>query len=368
MKVLCYLATMTILTSQAFAGTILPDLSRSKSEANTSPIAVGFSNRNAANISYGRTEADGELLGTEIYDQSIKNLSASLFLTTSMLHTELTTDFTDDDVEYGPASLTDTSGDSYNFSGSVAAPFADVFSAGVSLEAGRINSLAAGTKSVNNLIVITPAIGMKFLPNMAAGLGLRHKRNKYKVVVVGTSVTEAPTFSNNEFFAGVAYGVDQKIGENGFGGEVVVSHTPRSEKTQGALTVSQGTTTNVELNGNFAQDKLDLGVSGLFSTGDNYAKTLKRKAYVVSARPEYMVLESFYVAPVVAYVRIENSSPATGADSNATAKGWSYGSGIGKRTEKLDLELTYAHGTQDVTPGVYDLTSNTVAARASFYF
>ncbi len=367
MKVLCYLATISFLSTQAYAGTILPDLSRTKSEANTSPIAVGFSDRNSGSISYSHTSGDAEVSGRQSYDETGRSISGSIFANTSMLHMEFTTEFTDDDVDYTSATTTDTTGRTYDFGASFAMPFADTFSAGVSVNAARVTSLSGSTKGINNIITITPAIGMKFMPNMAVGVGVRHEMTKYKSITVGASVTELPNFSSNEIFAGVAYGVDQKIGENGFGVEAVISHTPKSKEQSGAIVISQGTTTSLEVNGNYTLNQLDLGVAAIYSTGDNYADTASKKAHAVIVRPEYMFMESYYAAPQLAYARVENSSDI-GTDTNTTEKGWMFGLGLGHRTTKCDLELSYNHGSQDLTPGSYELDSNTFAARISFHF
>lgn len=366
MKKLGTLLALSLVTSQAFSGEILPDLSRTKSEPNTSPVAVAFSNRDSANAYFAKSWATAETAGTDVYDQDIKNLGASLFTSKTKYHMEFTFGLVNDEVET-LATNTGTSTNTYDFSASVGTAFSENFVAGLSASMNHISELNGGTKVNNDIWEITPAVGFKFQPNMAVGFGVHQRFNRAKVIAVGSSFTELPALATSEIFAGIAYGVDQKIGENGFGVEAVVSHTPESKETEGTVTISQGSSTKFQVDGNYTMDMLDLGAEATYITGDNYADTASRKTQIYAVRPEYLVTSTMYVAPQASYINVKNTSDS-GADGSDTTKGWSYGTGVGMRTAAYDLELTYLHGAYDTTTGNAELDSNQVAARVSYYF
>ncbi len=366
MKKLGTFLALSLLTSQAFSGEILPDLSRTKSEPNSSPVAVAFSKRDSASLVLSKNWGTAEASGSDLYDQDTKSLNASVFTSKTSLHMEFTTTLANDEIE----SLRTNSGVStniYDASASFGMSLTDNFVAGLSASINHIAELDGSTKETNDVYEITPGVGFKIQPNMAVGAGIHQRFNKARYTTVGTSSNELPALATSEIFVGAAYGVDQKIGENGFGVEAVVSHTPKAKETSQGQSVSQGSDTTFTVDGNYTLDQLDVGATVMYSTGDNYDDTASRKAQFYTVRPEYLVTSTIYVAPQATYANLKNTSDS-GADGSDTTKGWLYGTGVGMRTALYDLELTYVHGSVDVSTGNASLDSNQVTARASFYF
>jgi hypothetical protein len=362
MKLLCSLTTITFFSAQAYAGFILPDLSRSKSDANASPIAVGFSNRNSTTLDLTRTSVSGDNNGADYSDGTVREASASLFYSNPRFHAEVVGNLGNSETNYKPTSVADTDTNDYGIHGSFAMPF-EALSLGVAVGVAHSDSLASGVKTDFNTTDITVAGGYKFMPNMAVGLGLTHTIDKPKNKVVGGTITEYPSLKTNDFFLGVAYGVDQKIGENGFGVEAVVSHTPKEK--EGSL--SQGATTSVAVDGNYIMDMVDFKFAALFSKGKDYADVNSKDALVLGVKPEIMISNPFYVTPQVSYAHVKNSADS-GVDNKVTTKAWIYGTDVGMRVAKYDVALTYLHGSVDTTSSTISTDTNSIAARFTLYF
>lgn len=369
MKMFGYALTLTLLSTQAFSGTILSDLSRTKSEANSSPIAVAYSNRNSVNLTFAHTSADAKLSSFKIFDETSNATEISLFTSVEKAHMEFVLSMSNTNLDYVAATTSDVDANNYDLSATYSMHFTETFAAGLTLSAVHNSSLTGVTKTNSNIYEITPGVGFKFQPNMALGFGVHQKFDKQKVSTTGGTITELPALATSELFVGVAYGVDQKISQDGLGVEAVVLHKPKAKKTQGAYTLAEGATTSFLVDGNYTLSQLDLGFDVNYVTGDNYNKTLSTKVQAYNVKAEYMIAGPFYMAPQAGYLNVENTTTLV-TTTNDTTKGWVYGLGAGMRQNQLDAELVYVHGSLDSKAGtsLVDLNTNTISGRVSFYF
>lgn len=355
MKLLCTLATVTFLSAQAYAGIILPELGRSKSVENSSPIAVGFSQRNSMNATLGYTFNNTENNGVDLYETTDKTGDFSVFYTGKSFNLEVLAGLNYGSKDYDAATTTDDELDGQDIKATGAMTMGN-FTFGLSASAARSADKDSTTKDVTKNYVITPAAAMKIMPNIAVGVGINHVIDSGESIVVGGNVTEEPTLHTNEIFIGAAYGVDQKIGENGFGAEAVLSHRLKAEEK----TKSEGERSTLTINGNFTQDMFDVKATVVAYTGKNYNKSVKSNGQAFLVRPEMMIASPFYVAPVGGFAQTKEASVKT--------KTWTYGLGFGMRTAMHDIELAYVRGSADQDPGTQETTANKATARYSFYF
>lgn len=366
MKRLLCLSTVAFFSTQSFAGFILPDLSRSKSTQNASPIAVGFSDRNAATAMYTHTKQVADVNDIKNSEDNTNAFSGSVFYSNPSLHFEFVADYEKDKTHFTDPLLSDSDTDLYDFFGALGIPFGESIKAGISFESKKNTTNYSSSKTEASDVSITPGVGIKILPNTAIGFGVSHNTNSQKSIDQFAVTTQFPDLVTNQFFAGVAYGVDQKIGENGLGIEAVVQYRPKYSASSGNYISNAGTETAVFVSGNYIIDRLDLSFNAAVSTGKNYSETTSTSSQVIILKPEVTISNPFYISPVLQYFHSKDKS-LSGADANTNADLFGYGIGAGMRVAKYDLSANYVH--QKVTStGNFKDNIDAISGRFTFYY
>lgn len=367
MKHLLGFTAVALFSTQAFAGFILPDLSRSKSTPNLSPIAVGFSERNAATLALDHLGQKVTIDGGGSYEQNTKSATGLLFYSNPSVHFEAEFNISKEESDYENPQLLDIDGSAYDIKGTIAAPFTESVRAGISVETEKTTSNYSVTRSETKTLNITPGIGFKLQPQVAIGFGLEHRKKSTKETF-GNVVTNYPDLKTNTLFAGVAYGVDQKIGEDGFGIEAVVTHTPKEKsEINASISLASGRTTSLIISGNYIFDKIDVSLLSMLSTGKNYDETTTTDSQVVVLRSEFMIASPYYLTPQLSFIHSKDKS-TTGTDTNFNFKSFGYGLSAGMRVAQYDVSLGYTHLDSKSTAVGFKNVGNQIFGKFSFYF
>ncbi|MFZ4713292.1 MAG: hypothetical protein ACOYL6_06260 [Bacteriovoracaceae bacterium] len=354
------------LFSDAYAGMILPNLEKSKSIENESPIAVGWSKRKAASIAGAYGTSDVEANGTKTSEDKNYGLDANVFLhTENNFSIEAGLGYSKTKTTYQPSARSDSNtGNTY--SGALAVAPTDKISAGIKFDYKRDTDISSGVRVVDDMQTITPGVGYKIMPNLGLGVGM--SRRELESTTKANPDLVFPTLNYNEFFAGAAYGVDQVAGENGFGAELTVKYhgKKRVTGTPGSLSVGKNTKVSGELH--YLNDLADVYFNSEYAFGKDYTENSKDNFFANVLRFEYYIVSTFYLAPRLGYI----TSKTTEATSSTSTKLESalYGLGAGYRTKEFDTELGVIKGDSEYKYGTSSTNFNAFnsSLRFTYYF
>ena len=368
MKKVSFIISFVFISTQSFAGYILPDLSRSKSQFNLSPIAVGFSDRKSMSLTAVHNNVSTDLNNSKLLEDNQNLLSGSIFYSSPSFNLEVSGNAEKDKTNYVNTNLADSNNDNYNLSAMIAAPFTESIRGGLGLAAGKRTTNDSSVKTEDDEVIFIPAIGFKIQPNIAVGLGIFHDSFTTKNTALNSTTTEAPELTTNNLFAGLAYGVDQKIGEDGFGIEAVVFVQSKKSATNNVTSVSSGKMSALSISGNYIAKSLDFYFTTNLSTGKNYNETITSNTQYLLLKPEIMISNPFYFSPQFLYTHAKNRDSSSGLDVIENAQLLGIGVGGGMRVTQYDISLDYLHQNTKLSSVNYRSYENKLSGRFTFYY
>lgn len=336
------LLSITFISTSSMAGMILPNMSKSKSIPNLTPIAVGYAQRKAATLNGSYTATKASANNVAQYEDKSTDVDGNIFYHHgSLINAEVTAGYNKTKTDN---KLNNKSSSNRNNDVSVTAAITpnDLITAGVNYSQQSNNDYSESlTKTIDNSKTLTPAVGIKLNEKIAIGAGMNYERQTTTVKAANSTNNDTtyPTLTSKEFFLGAAYGVDQKAGANGFGTELVYSHKGKEKVTGNNITVSQGTLDSFYNSTHYLTDDTDTFLQLGYGTGKDYDNTSKNEMMMVALRSEYYFHQTVYVAPVLSYVDLRTKSLTSASNNETKAAG--YGLSLGYRTKIYDIELGY---------------------------
>lgn len=367
------LCAVVFISTSTMAGVVLPNLMKSKSIPNESPIAVGFSDRKAAtaNVAYGTSNTTTN--GIKEYEDKNTTLNANAFYNhNNLVSAEVEIGYLRSKTDNKRNNKSSTNRN-HDFAASVGVTPIEMISAGISFSRETQNDYAENTtKTIDTDQTITPAIGVKITPEIAIGAGVDFIKSKTTVKSPTPTSMDVvyPTLTSERFFLGAAYGVNQKAAANGFGTELVYSHQGKEKVVGNGITVSSGTTDGFINTTHYLTDSSDVFFTLAYVTGKDYDEKVKTETYGMGLRFEQFVHTNFYLAPLLSYANSRGQSLNTTANNKTTTLG--FGLAAGYRTSQFDLELGYSRGNIDSKYSTSNHTTETrggeTALRGTYYF
>ncbi len=357
-----------IVSNSVWAGYILPDLSRSQNLNNESPIAVGFSHRKV--LSGNFAHAFGKQTSQLNSDSNDNKVNMGAF-TFSYYYEHFSVEGNiDAGVTKVDASNSETKSRNFEFETNAAFQLGRFVSLGIGINETDSKTEEVNNNSKENKLQLTPiAIGVKLTPSFAIGAGI-HLINTKNTETLGQSEKEFPTLYQGEFFIGAAYGVDQRIGHEGFGTELVYlskekDSSSTTDDTGHLYTIAEGSTKSWESNSHYLIGDFDFKVQLAFSENKSYDSQDKTRIISGNLVAEYLFPSLIFVAPNLGRVeyKAEFSSSAS-----VKSVGTIYGLRAGMRTKDYELALSGQRNNAEVKSLGIQVKQNSIAVNASVYF